>query len=302
MSILAVGSVAFDAVRTPYGQVDEILGGSATYFGLAASQFSEVSLVAVVGEDFPESEVEFLRSRGIDTRGLTKVPGQTFRWKGEYTDDMNAAVTLETHLNVFAEFAPSLIPEHRSPGALFLGNIDPDLQRSVLEQVGRPRVVACDTMNYWITSRLDSLLRTLAMVDILIINDAEAKQLAGETNVVRAARRVLEMGPKTLVIKRGEHGALMMSRDSVFAAPSLPLGNVVDPTGAGDSFAGGFVGYLDSVPELDERELRRAVVYGTVMASFNVCSFGPKALAGLTRDGIDARFAEYLSLVEVEPR
>ena len=300
MGILVVGSVAFDDVRTPFGAEVGILGGSATYFGVAASHFTEVAVVAVVGDDFPETNVAFLRGRGIDVSGLQRVPGRTFRWKGEYSGDMNAARTLETQLNVFADFSPELLPRHRQPDILFLGNIDPDLQRRVLEQVRRPRIVACDTMNYWVASKRDSLLRTLALVDILLINDAETRQLAGESNLVRAARRVLEMGPKTLIVKRGEHGALMVSRSGFFAAPALPLEDVVDPTGAGDSFAGGFMGHLASVGAVDDRELRRAVVFGTVMASFNVCAFGPQLLSALTRRDIEARFEEFRGLTRFE--
>jgi sugar/nucleoside kinase (ribokinase family) len=300
MSILVVGSVAFDSVKTPFGSHEEILGGSATYFSLAASYFTDVSLVAVVGEDFPDAHVDLLRRKGIDTSGLQRRTGKTFRWKGEYGFDLNTAHTLATHLNVFAEFAPEIRPEHRRSEFLFLGNIDPDLQRSVLEQMERPRLVACDTMNYWIEHKPESLRETLRRVDLLVINDAETRQLAGEPNLVRAARTILGWGPKTLVVKRGEYGVLMLDGQSVFGAPAFPLEEVSDPTGAGDSFAGGMIGYLAATGNAEPEALRRAIVFGTVMASFNVSQFGVGRLVDLTYPEIEARFREFRKLTHFE--
>jgi len=298
MAILAVGSVALDTVRTPFGYEKEVLGGSATYFSIAASYFNSVGIVAVVGEDFPSAHVDFLASRGVDTSGLQREPGRTFRWIGEYGSDLNSAKTLDTQLNVFADFRPRLLPDQRNPDVLFLGNIDPALQRDVLEQVQRPRIVGCDTMNYWIGNTRESLLKTLEKVDVLLINDAETKELAGSSNLFRAARDILSWGPKTLVVKRGEYGVLMLTSDAVFGLPAYPVEDVSDPTGAGDSFAGGFMGYLSSAPQLDELAYRNAVVYGSVMASFNVCAFGPKRLASLTRADIDGRFEQFVRLTK----
>jgi sugar/nucleoside kinase (ribokinase family) len=300
MGILVVGSVALDSVATPFGAREEILGGSATYFSVAASYFTKVSLVAVVGEDFPESHISLFREKDIDTSGLQRQKGRTFRWRGEYGYDLNTAKTLETQLNVFAEFSPKIQAAHRAAEYLFLGNIDPDLQRSVLEQMDRPKLVVCDTMNYWITSKLASLKKTLSLVDILIINDAETRQLADETNLFKAGRAILSWGPKSLVIKRGEYGAVMMSSKSIFGAPAFPLDEVFDPTGAGDSFAGGFVGYLAATGNLGDDALRRAIVFGSAMASFNVSDFGLKRLASLTYPEIEERFREFRRLTHFD--
>ncbi len=300
MGILAVGSVALDSVKTPFGNEEEILGGSAIYFGMAASYFTQVALVAVVGIDFPARHVATLQKLGIDTSGLETRPGKTFRWKGEYGFDLNTAKTLDTQLNVFADFSPHLRQEQKKQDILFLGNIDPDLQRNVLDQMVRPRVVACDTMNYWINNKPDSLRKTLAMVDILLINDAETRQLGREANLLRAAREILAWGPKTLVIKRGEYGVLMIDGDSTFGAPAFPLEEVVDPTGAGDSFAGGFVGYLAATGSSDHAALRKAVVFGSIMASFNVSEFGPRRLATLTYAEIESRFREFRELTHFD--
>lgn len=300
VGILAVGSVALDSIKTPFGQEKEVLGGSATYFSIAASYFTDVSIVAVVGEDFPPQHISFLQQLGIETAGLEKRPGKSFRWQGEYGFDLNTAKTLDTQLNVFADFSPRLLAEQRKLEFLFLGNIDPDLQRKVLEQMERPKVIACDTMNYWIDHKLDSLRKTLAQVDILIINDAETRQLAREANLVRAARIILGWGPRTLIIKRGEHGCLMIDRKSAFGTPAFPLEEVVDPTGAGDSFAGGFLGYLAATGADDQPALRKAVVFGSVMASFNVSEFGPRRLAALTYAEIEARFREFRELTHFE--
>jgi sugar/nucleoside kinase (ribokinase family) len=293
MGILVVGSVALDSVKTPFGKRDEILGGSATYFGIAASYFADISVIAVVGEDFPEEHVAFLRRKGIDTSGLQRRPGNTFRWKGEYGFDLNTRTTLETQLNVFADFSPKLLGPHRNEPYLFLGNIDPDLQQLVLGQMNNPRLVACDTMNFWIERKKESLLATLSRIDLLVINDEEARQLAGEHNLFLAARVILGMGPKVLVIKRGEYGALMFNSRSIFSVPAFPVEEVVDPTGAGDSFAGGLMGYLAATGEFNDAALRKAVAFGAVMASFNVMSFGAAQLGDLTFPEIESRYREF---------
>jgi sugar/nucleoside kinase (ribokinase family) len=300
MSILVVGSVAFDTVRTPFGQAEEVLGGSATYFSVAASFFADVRLVAVVGEDFPEHHLAFLRSRKVDLRGLQRVPGRTFRWVGEYGFDLNQARTLDTQLNVFADFAPKIPEEYRDSGVVFLANIDPDLQREVLRQVRRPALIAADTMNYWIANKADSLRQTLGLVDTLLINDAETRQLAGEANLVQAAQKVLTWGPRFLVIKRGEYGALMINNGDWFAAPALPLEAVRDPTGAGDCFAGGFVGYLANTMNFEDASVRKAMIMGSVMASFNVEAFSLDRLRTLTYDEIEARYRAFKRLAQFE--
>jgi sugar/nucleoside kinase (ribokinase family) len=293
-----VGSVAFDTVRTPFGQVSEVLGGSATYFSTSASFFTGVSLVAVVGQDFPDRHLEFLRSRKVDLRGLQRVPGKTFRWRGEYGLALNEARTLDTQLNVFASFVPKLPEDYRDSEVVFLANIDPDLQRDVLSQIRRPALVAADTMNYWIEGKLESLRQTLKQVDILIINDAETRQLAEETNLVLAARKIQAWGPRVLVIKRGEYGALMVDRQDWFAAPALPLETIKDPTGAGDCFAGGFVGYLAKCMTFDDTSMRKAVIVGSVMASFNVEAFSLDRLRSLTDAEIEARYDAFRRLAD----
>jgi sugar/nucleoside kinase (ribokinase family) len=300
MGILVVGSVALDSVKTPFGARDEVLGGAATYFSIAASYFAEVSVVAVVGEDFPEKHLLFLQQRGIDLSGLERRKGKTFRWKGEYGFDLNTRTTLDTQLNVFAEFSPKLPTHYRTKEYLFLGNIDPDLQRSVVEQMTRPRLVACDTMNYWIENKRDSLVRTLSMADLLVINDSETRQLADDPNLIRAAKKILALGPRTLVVKRGEYGVLMFSGQSVFGVPAYPVEDVLDPTGAGDSFAGGLMGYLAASGRWDDASLRRAVVSGSVMASFNLTDFGPAHLGSLTFTEIEARYREFRKLAHFE--
>jgi sugar/nucleoside kinase (ribokinase family) len=300
MSILVVGSVALDTVRTPFGQAEEALGGSATYFSTAASFFTDVRLVAVVGVDFPEHHLAFLGERKIDLRGLQRVPGKTFRWVGEYGFDLNQARTLDTQLNVFANFAPKIPEEYRDSDVVFLGNIDPDLQREVLRQVQRPALIGADTMNYWITNKADSLRQTLELVDVLLINDAETRQLASEANLVQAAQKILTWGPKSLVIKRGEYGALMISQEGWFAAPALPLEEVRDPTGAGDCFAGGFVGYLANTMNFDDASVRKAMVMGSVMASFNVEAFSLERLRTLTYGEIQARYRAFKRLAHFE--
>ena len=300
MSLLVVGSVALDSVETPFGRGEEVLGGSATYFSACASFFGPVRLVAVVGQDFPEEHLRFLASRGVDLAGLTRSPGRTFRWKGRYEFDLNQAHTLDTQLNVFAEFRPELPEAWRGTEHVFLGNIDPDLQRRVLDQVRRPRFVACDTMNYWIETKRPSLLETLRRVDMLFVNDAEARELAGEANVVKAARAILGFGPRAVVVKRGEYGALFFSGGEVFAASAYPLPTVFDPTGAGDSFAGGFMGYLARNGGDDHQSMRRAIVLGGVLASFAVELFSLDRLRTLTQEEIRARYGEFRQLTRFD--
>jgi len=300
MSILVVGSVALDTVHTPFGSADEVLGGSATYFSTAASFFADVRVVAVVGKDFPEAHLAFLKSRSIDLRGLQQVPGRTFRWIGEYGFDLNDARTLETQLNVFADFKPEIPQSYRESELVFLANIDPDLQREVLRQVRSPKLVAADTMNFWITGKPEALREMLKSVNVLLINDAEARQLAQEPNLVRAARKILEWGPTSLVIKRGEYGALMVREDTWFAAPAIPLDSVFDPTGAGDCFAGGFIGYLANTMNFDETNIRKAIVMGSVMASFNVEAFSLDRLRRLTYPEIEARYKAFRRLAHFE--
>jgi sugar/nucleoside kinase (ribokinase family) len=300
VSILVVGSMAFDTIRTPFGEAAEVLGGSANYFSVAASFFTDVRLVAVVGEDFPDQHLDFLRTRRVDLRGLQRVPGKTFRWVGEYGYDFNEARTLDTQLNVFADFAPKIPEDYRDSKVVFLANIDPDLQRDVLEQVHRPTLVAADTMNYWINGKPDSLKQTLAQVDMLIINDAETRQLAKDPNLVRAARTIQEWGPRILIIKRGEYGALLFGQEGWFSAPALPLEGVQDPTGAGDCFAGGAVGYLARRMRFDAATLRQAMIMGSVMASFNVEAFSLDRLRTLTVAEIEERFQAFKRLVHFD--
>ncbi|PTL36883.1 sugar kinase [Candidatus Methylomirabilis limnetica] len=300
MSILVVGSVALDSVQTPFGNAKEALGGSATYFSVAASFFTDVRVVAVVGEDFPEEHLAFLKSRSIDLEGLVRVPGRTFRWAGEYGFDLNEAKTLETQLNVFAAFQPEIPKAYKESELVFLANIDPDLQRQVLGQVSLPRLVAADTMNYWINGKPEALRETLKLVDILLINDAETRQLAGEPNLVLAAQKILSWGPTSLVIKRGEYGALMIRKGGWFAAPALPLDSVFDPTGAGDCFAGGFIGYLANTMNFEEQNIRKAIVMGSVMASFNVEAFSLDRLRRLTYPEIEARYKAFKRLTQFE--
>ncbi len=300
MDILVIGSVAFDSVETPFGRGDDVLGGSATYFSTSASFFTGVQLVAVVGEDFPEEPRQFLSSRGVDLAGLQTRPGQTFRWKGRYGYDLNEAHTLETHLNVFETFHPELPESYRKAQYVFLANIDPELQLEVLQQVERPKLIACDTMNFWIDGKREALIRTLGHVDILVINEAEVRQLAEEANLVKASRAVLSMGPKTLVVKRGEYGVLVFTEHSVFSAPAYPLEEVFDPTGAGDTFAGGFMGYLAATNNLADETVRKATVFGSVMASFTVEDFSLNRLRRLNWDEIEDRFRRFQALTSFE--
>ncbi|HET9552747.1 MAG TPA: PfkB family carbohydrate kinase [Anaeromyxobacteraceae bacterium] len=300
MSLLVVGSVALDSLETPFGRREEILGGSASYFSTCASFFGPTRVVAVVGEDFPEEHVAFLASRGVDLGGLVRKPGRTFRWKGRYEFDLNTAHTLDTQLNVFADFQPDLPDAWRDSEYVFLGNIDPDLQRAVLDQVRAPRFVAADTMNFWISSKRESLLKTLKRVDLLFVNDAEARQLAGEHNVVKAARAILGFGPRAVVVKRGEYGALYFSGAEVFSASAYPVPDVFDPTGAGDSFAGGFMGYLARCGREEPSVMRRAIVVGSVLASFTVEQFSLDRLRTLTAAEIRGRYAEARQLAHFD--
>jgi sugar/nucleoside kinase (ribokinase family) len=292
--------VAFDSVKTPFGEVREVLGGSASYFSISASFFSPVNLVAVVGDDFPESHLNLFRRFGVDIRGLQRVPGKTFSWVGEYGYALNEAKTIDTRLNVFETFRPEIPEVYKNSDYVFLGNIDPMLQREVLAQVSCPKFVACDTMNYWIQSTPEELRKTLERVDILIINDSEARMLTGEPNLNKAARAIRSWGPRTLVVKKGEYGVAMYSDGSVFGAPAFPLEEVYDPTGAGDSFAGGLVGYLARAGRLDDATIRKAVIYGSVMASFDVEEFSLNRLIRLTRSEIQHRYREFRRLTHFE--
>ncbi|HZM51604.1 MAG TPA: PfkB family carbohydrate kinase [Vicinamibacteria bacterium] len=300
MSILVVGSVAYDTVETPFGRAEKVLGGSASFFSVAASFFAPVNLVAVVGDDFSEEAMSAFQGRPVDLEGLERTAGKTFHWQGKYSYDLNSRETVCTDLNVFEFFKPRIPDRYRRSEHVFLGNIDPVLQRQVLDQVERPRLVACDTMNFWISGKPEELKRTLAAVDILLINDAEARQLSGEWNIVKAARAIRAMGPHTLVIKKGEHGVLMFSEEGSFAAPAYPLEEVFDPTGAGDTFAGGFLGYLAGSPTLDEAALRRAVIMGSTLASFCVEAFSLDRLLTLSRPEIDARYRLFKRLTHFE--
>lgn len=299
MSIVVVGSVALDSVETPAGKLDKALGGSGTYFSTAASFFMDgVKLVGVVGDDFPEEHVEFLRSRNVDLAGLERASGKTFHWSGRYGDNLNVAETLATELNVFETFDPKLPESYRNAKYVFLANINPELQMDVLGQVRDTKLVVCDTMNLWISIRKTELLNTIKNVDIFILNDAEACQLTGESNLNKAARKLLDSGPNRIIIKKGEHGAVTFTKTSHFSSPAYPLDAISDPTGAGDTFAGGFLGYLASTDDLSESNIRKAIVYGTVMASFNVEDFSLNRQRSLTRTEIESRFAEIREMTQ----
>ncbi len=299
MSLLVVGSVAFDAVESPYGKVERTVGGAATYFAVAASFFAPVSLVGIVGDDFTQEDEKIFHGRQIDTDGLERATGKTFFWAGRYSQNLNERVTLGTELNVFAEFKPRLPEKYRASKYVFLANIAPDLQRDVLHQVKkRPKLVALDTMNYWIERSNAELRETLKHVDILMINDSETRQLSNEHNLLRAAKHIFKMGPSTLVVKRGEHGAMMVDKHGVFCVPAFPLEEPHDPTGAGDSFAGGFMGYLAGCGDKSDASLRRAMVYGSVLGSFTVEKFGLDRLRHLKRDEIHARARHFAKLTQ----
>ncbi|MBI4517260.1 MAG: bifunctional hydroxymethylpyrimidine kinase/phosphomethylpyrimidine kinase [Deltaproteobacteria bacterium] len=299
MSIVVVGSVFFDTVETPHGKVEEVIGGAATYFAVAASFFTSVKMVATAGEDFPPHELDFLRARGVDLSGLTLQPGRTGRWVGRYHEDMNVRDTLDLQLNVFADFKPVLPASYRDAQYVFLANIDPRLQSSVLDQLAAPGLVGCDTMNHWIASARPAVEQLLGRVDVLTVNDEEARLLSGERNLVRAARHILQMGPKSVLIKRGEYGVIRFAPDSVFAIPAFPLEEVFDPTGAGDTFAGGFMGELARSGDTSETGLRRAIVYGSVLASFCVEDFSLERLRTLTHEEIERRYRQFVALTDL---
>lgn len=306
MSILAVGSIAFDSIATPSGRVENILGGSATYFSLAASYFTQVRVVAVVGEDFSAEHENILKKRGVDTRGIERAQGKTFRWGGQYLDNLNEAKTDFTELNVFERFQPRIPPEFMDSEVLFLGNIHPDLQTAVRLEMEKVRLTGGDTMNFWINGTRAQLIETLKLINVLLINDTEAKMLANERSLPRAARKVLAMGPQALVIKHGEYGATIFFREGAFGigshpfrAPALPIEEVKDPTGAGDSFAGGFMGYIASQPEINREVLKRGLFYGGVMGSFAVERFGTERLQSLTRGEIEGRFQVFRELTHL---
>ncbi len=299
MSLVVIGSVAYDGIETPHGKRERTLGGACTYIALSASYFTKASIVAVVGDDFASEDRELLAGKGVDLEGLEQVPGKTFFWSGAYSADMNDRTTLQTDLNVFADFQPKLPPPYAKQPYLFLGNIQPNLQKSVEEQMQELRFVGGDTMNYWIRDYKDELLETIRTWDFLLINDSEARMLSGENNLRKAAQKILDLGPNTLVIKRGEHGAMLFRRDSLFMVPGYLLEDVFDPTGAGDCFAGGFVGYLAERNfdlrngKFDVHELHRAVIYGSVLGSFCCEQFGVERFRTLTRGEIDRRFEEF---------
>ena len=303
MSVLVVGSVAFDGIKTPSGKVDRCLGGAATYFSLAASFFTEVRVVAVVGDDFTAEDEAVMGKRGIDTSGIQRAPGKSFFWQGEYGDNLNEAKTLRTDLNVFEKFDPQIPKDYLDSEFLFLANIDPVLQNNVRKQMPNAQLVGGDTMNFWITGKAKDLAVTLKGVDILMINDGEARMLGGNNSLLRSAQKVLSMGPRVLVIKHGEYGATAFFREAglhPFRAPALPIEEVVDPTGAGDSFGGGFMGYIAAQPELNREVLKRAMFYGGVMGSFAVEKFGTQRLQELTRGEIDARFQLFRELSHLD--
>ncbi|MBQ01604.1 MAG: sugar kinase [Acidobacteria bacterium] len=298
--MLTVGSVAFDSIKTPFGEASRVVGGAATYFSIAASFFTDVRLVAVVGDDFTEEQTQVFSGRRIDLTGLQRVPGETFRWKGEYSFDFNTRDTIYTHLNVFDQFRPVLPESYRPTPFVFLANIHPTLQSEVLDQVHEPRFVAADTMNFWIEGTPDELRKVLGRVDALVINDEEARELSGEANLVKAARAIQRMGPELLIIKRGEYGVLMTRDRGFFAAPAMPLEEVSDPTGAGDTFAGGFMGYLASAGEMTDTVVTRAIIAGSALASFAVEDFGLERLLRLTPDELQDRLAEFKRLTHFE--
>jgi len=301
MSILVVGTVAFDNIQTPFGKADRCLGGSATYFSVAASFFTEVDLIAVIGDDFTERDMHIFHGRRINLDGLERVRGaKTFYWSGEYGYDLNVAKTRDTQLNVFADFHPRLNEKQKNTDVLFLANIHPELQMDVLNQTKRPKLVALDTMNLWIATKREALENAFRQVDLVVINEAETRQFTNEANLIKGARQILALGPHTIVIKRGEYGVLMITRDTVFAVPAYPLENVFDPTGAGDTFAGGFLGYVASCREHSDRELRRAIIFGSVLASFTVEKFSLDRLREISIEDVQQRYRAFRALTHFE--
>ena len=299
MTLLVVGSVALDSIFTPFGETADTLGGSAVHFSVAASLLNPVRVVGVVGDDYPMHELERLAPRGIDWSGVEHAKGKSFRWKGKYSYDLQSRETLETRLGVFADFAPKLPPGAERAKIVFLGNIDPVLQLGVLDQVKAPLFCACDTMNYWIQSKRDDLLTLLQRVDMLMVNDGEARELSGDWNIHRAGRWILERGPKRVVIKQGEYGALLVEPGRSFHIPAFPLEEVFDPTGAGDAFAGGFMGYLARVGATDTNHLRRAMVYGATMGSYSVAGFGVRGFEGITAEHVEQRVRDFVDLTHI---
>ncbi len=303
MSILIVGTVAFDAIETPFGKTDKIVGGAATYIGLSASFFSNnLNLVSVVGDDFPKQAIKILEQHNIDTKGLQIKEGEkTFFWSGKYHNDMNTRDTIETQLNVLETFDPIVPKEYQNSEFLMLGNLMPSVQKKVLDQMKtRPKLIVLDTMNFWMDHFLEDLKEALKEVDVLTINDEEARQLSGEYSLVKAAKKILETGPNYLVIKKGEHGALLFNKEEVFFAPALPLEDVFDPTGAGDCFAGGFIGYLEKTKDISFENMKRAVIHGSVMASFCVEKFGTERIKELTHQDVENRLQEFIDLVQFD--
>ncbi|HEY4325490.1 MAG TPA: PfkB family carbohydrate kinase [Mucilaginibacter sp.] len=303
MSLVVIGTVAFDAIETPFGKTDKIVGGAATYASLAAGYFyDKVKIVAVVGDDFPQSEIEDLNRHNVDTEGLQIKKGEkSFFWAGKYHNDMNSRDTLVTDLNVLADFDPIIPESYQDCEYLMLGNLTPQVQQTVIKRLKkRPKLIVMDTMNFWMDIALDDLLETIKMVDVLTINDAEARQLSGEYSLVKAARKILTLGPKYLIIKKGEHGALLFNEDKIFAAPALPLADVFDPTGAGDTFAGGFIGYMAKVGTVNFNNMKNAIIFGSALASFCVEKFGTEKIRNLTQQEIAARIQEFVSLAKFE--
>jgi sugar/nucleoside kinase (ribokinase family) len=302
MSLLTVGTVAFDTIETPFGKAERIVGGACTYISLAASYFTKnINLVAVIGDDFPKADLTYLESKGVNLDGLQIKKGEkSFFWAGRYHDNMNSRDTLDTQLNVLADFDPILPESYKTSEYIMLGNLTPDVQMQVLNQLTKkPKLVVLDTMNFWMDIAMDSLLKVIAKVDVLTINDEEARQLSGEHSLVKAAKKILTMGPEYLIIKKGEHGALLFHKDKIFFAPALPLEEVFDPTGAGDTFAGGFIGYLASTDDVSFENMKKAIIYGSAIASFCVEKFGTEALKGLTHDQIANRVNQFAELVRV---
>ncbi|MCC6691491.1 MAG: bifunctional hydroxymethylpyrimidine kinase/phosphomethylpyrimidine kinase [Bacteroidia bacterium] len=303
MSLLIVGTVAFDAIETPFGKTDKIIGGAATYIALSASYFTKkINLVSVVGDDFPSDTIKMMQGKGVNTDGLQVLKGQkTFFWSGRYHNDMNARDTLVTELNVLADFNPAVPASFQGSEFLMLGNLTPTVQEKVLDQLKvRPKLVVLDTMNFWMNVALDDLKRVLKKIDVLTINDEEARQLSGEHSLVKAAQKILVLGPKYLIIKKGEHGALLFDKEQVFFAPALPLEDVFDPTGAGDTFAGGFIGYLASTEDISFENMKRAIIYGSAMASFCVEKFGTERLLNLSQNEVDDRVQQFVELVQFD--
>lgn len=303
MSLLVVGTVAFDAIETPFGKTDKIVGGAASYIALASSYFNKnIHLVSVIGDDFPQSFLDTLKNEGVNLEGLEIKKGEkSFFWSGKYHNDLNSRDTLITELNVLADFKPVVPESAKNAEFLMLGNLAPAVQLSVINQMSkRPKLIVLDTMNFWMDIALEELLKTIALVDVLTINDAEARQLSGEYSLVKAAKKVLKMGPKVLVIKKGEHGALLFNKEEVFFAPALPLEDVYDPTGAGDSFAGGFIGYLSKTKDISFENMKRGIIFGSAMASFTVEKFGTERLIGLSQQDVEDRVQEFVDLVQFD--